>query len=91
MTSLFQDAGAAPFFASIPPFVLLAILGILALWTVAIKGFALWHAARNRQIAWFVVILVVNTLGLLELVYLLAFRKDTQSYAPAAASSAPEA
>lgn len=43
---------------------------------LALKGFALWHAARNSQKYWFIGLLVINTLGILEIVYILWFRKD---------------
>ncbi|MEA2701803.1 MAG: hypothetical protein QOE22_512 [Candidatus Parcubacteria bacterium] len=52
------------------------LIGIIALWTITLKGFALWHAARNYQHYWFVALLVINTFGLLELVYLIRFRSD---------------
>lgn len=71
---------AFPVVALIPPAVLIAAFVLLWIATTAIKAFALWHAARNRQVFWFVALLVLNTLGILELVYLLAFRKDKQSY-----------
>jgi methionyl-tRNA synthetase len=48
----------------------------LAAWTFAIKGYALWHAARNYQRRWFIALLIINTFGLLELVYLVWFRAD---------------
>jgi hypothetical protein len=49
---------------------------------LALKGFALWHAARNYQRIWFVALLVVNTFGFLELVYLLGYRKDKTPTTP---------
>ncbi|MFZ2167905.1 MAG: DUF5652 family protein [Minisyncoccia bacterium] len=55
-------------------FVLMPILMAIVLWTVFIKGYALWHAARNGQKWWFVALLVVNTIGILEIVYLIWFR-----------------
>ncbi|MBU1292450.1 hypothetical protein KJ819_00075 [Patescibacteria group bacterium] len=55
---------------------------IVAVWSLAIKGLALWHAGRNGQKLWFIVLLVINTLGILELVYLLGFRKDKQVLIP---------
>lgn len=48
---------------------------IVAVLVVALKGRALWKAAQNRDKAWFVAILILNTLGLLELFYLLVFSK----------------
>lgn len=77
-----------PSIANIPPLVFIVLLVLLAVWTIVIKAFALWHAARNNQRVWFVALLVLNTLGILELVYLLAFRKDTQSYTVASEASA---
>lgn len=45
-------------------------LFILALAIVALKGYALWNAARRDEKGWFVALLLINTLGVLELVYL---------------------
>ncbi len=64
---------------SLPPAVvpfLLPVILVLVTWTFIWKGLALWHAARNRQIGWFIIILIVNTLGILEIIYLLFFRKN---------------
>lgn len=47
---------------------------IVVLWTIVLKGYALWHAARNGQKKWFIALLIVNTLGILEIVYLIWFR-----------------
>ncbi|HBC91818.1 MAG TPA: hypothetical protein DCZ10_02655 [Pelotomaculum sp.] len=47
-------------------------------WAVIWKGIALWHAARNRQLVWYIAILIVNTVGILEIVYLIFFRKKGQ-------------
>lgn len=45
------------------------------LWTLLWKGIALWRAANLKQRNWFVAILVLNTLGILELAYLFYFAK----------------
>jgi methionyl-tRNA synthetase len=45
-------------------------------WTLILKGFSLWHAARGNQKWWFFFLLIVNTLGILEIIYLIWFRKD---------------
>jgi len=47
----------------------------LALWALAWKGYALWRAAKNDQKYWYIAMLVINLLGLLEIVYLLFFQK----------------
>jgi methionyl-tRNA synthetase len=51
-------------------------LYILISWAAIWKGLALWRAARNKQTAWYIVLLVVNTLGILEIIYLIFFRKN---------------
>lgn len=51
------------------------IVGI-AIWTIAWKGFALWRAAGNKDKGWFIAILILNTLGILEMLYLFAFSKE---------------
>ncbi|TEB13949.1 hypothetical protein Psfp_03299 [Pelotomaculum sp. FP] len=48
-------------------------------WAVIWKGIALWHAVRNRQLAWYIALLIVNTIGILEIVYLIFFRKKDRT------------
>ena len=43
---------------------------LLAAWTLPWKGVAMWKAARRGEVVWFIVFFLVNTLGLLEIVYL---------------------
>ena len=47
----------------------------LLIWVLVWKGMALWKAGRNNQPYWFVALLLVNTVGLLEIVYLAWFQK----------------
>jgi hypothetical protein len=47
----------------------------VVLWSLFWKGMALYRAARNGQKWWFVILLIVNTVGILEIVYLLFFSK----------------
>jgi len=54
--------------------VFFAIFLLVSLWSLAIKGYALWHAAREGQRTWYIALLVVNTFGILELAYLFFFR-----------------
>ncbi len=39
-------------------------------WSSFWKGWALWKAAGKRQLVWFIILLLVNTLGLLEIAYI---------------------
>lgn len=43
---------------------------ILMIWGLFWKGLALWHSARRAQPWWFLALLVINTVGILEIVYL---------------------
>ena len=45
---------------------------------ILLKGLALWRASRNGQRVWFWVLLFVNTLGVLEIIYLLAVKEDKE-------------
>lgn len=60
------------------PFTSLLLLGpflvIFAIVEIVLKGYALWFSARRGQKVWFIVLLVVNTLGILPLIYLLINR-----------------
>lgn len=53
------------------------ILLLAVAWTLPWKGMALWRSARRAEKVWFVVFLLVNTLGLLEIVYLFAIARRT--------------
>jgi len=45
------------------------IIVALIVWSFVWKGLALWKAASLRQKWWFIAILVINTLGILEIIY----------------------
>jgi len=47
----------------------------LSIWTVIWKGLALWKSAHNKQMRWFVFLLVLNTAGILEIIYIIWFQK----------------
>lgn len=51
-------------------FTILAIA--LMLWTLPWKGWALWIAAKNNHKWWFIALLLVNTLAILEIIYIFA-------------------
>ena len=56
------------------PWVALGV-AVLAIWTIAWKGVALWKAAESQSKPWFVVLLLVNTVGILEIIYVFYFSK----------------
>lgn len=51
-------------------------LGIFILWTLPWKGVALWKAATNKKKSWFVALLILNTLAILEILYIFVFSKE---------------
>jgi len=62
--------GAFPAF----PFLRLILIP-LVIWTIAWKGWALWKSARAGNKGWFIVLLIVNTLGILDILYIYIFSK----------------
>ncbi len=49
-----------------------------AIWSLVWKGLALWKAARVGSVHWFVALLLVNTLGILEILYIYVFSKASK-------------
>lgn len=64
-------------FSSVPPGIV-TLFVLLAIWSIIWKGIALWKAARNGSKAWYVVMLIVNTMGILEIVYIFFFSRKKQ-------------
>lgn len=48
---------------------------LVALWVLPWKGIALWRAARNGDKIWFVIIFLLNTLAVLEIIYIFVFSR----------------
>jgi len=48
----------------------------ILIWSVIWKGISLWKCGRNNQIRWFVALLVINTVGILEIIYVVWFQRD---------------
>lgn len=46
------------------------IIVLAALWTLPWKGYALWRAARIGDTWWFVALLILNTLAILDIIYI---------------------
>ncbi|MFH1575885.1 MAG: DUF5652 family protein [Candidatus Nealsonbacteria bacterium] len=50
-------------------------LYLVLLWVLPWKGVALWKAAKNGHKKWFIALFLVNTLALLEIIYIFYFSK----------------
>ena len=48
----------------------------MTLWSIPWKGWALWTAARKGSKNWFIALLVINTLGILDILYIYVFSKS---------------
>lgn len=55
-----------------------ALVGVAVLWDLIWKGFALWNAARSDKTGWFIALIVLNTVGVLPIIYLLFFKSDRE-------------
>jgi methionyl-tRNA synthetase len=53
------------------------VLFIVVLWSLVWKGMALWKAARQENKVWFVVLLLVNIVGILDILYLYVFSRKS--------------
>lgn len=45
----------------------------LYVWSIIWKGLGLWRSAHAKQQYWFIAILILNTVGILEIIYLFRF------------------
>jgi methionyl-tRNA synthetase len=64
-------------------------LGLLVIWELAWKGVALWKSAKNNQTWWFVFIMIINSIGVLPIIYLLFFKKKVSASAGAVSARKP--
>ncbi|OGD61845.1 hypothetical protein A2160_00950 [Candidatus Beckwithbacteria bacterium RBG_13_42_9] len=69
MALLPQDLSQLPAFLDSPWFIAALV------WSMFWKGLALWHAAGRKQKIWFIILLVLNTFGILEIIYLVFVAK----------------
>lgn len=45
----------------------------LLAWSFFWKGWALWKAAKNDSKPWFIALLLINTVGILDILYIYVF------------------
>lgn len=61
-------------FSSLPEWFLPVML-VLVVWTFVWKGLGMWHAARKKNVTWFVILMLFNTVGILDMIYLFGIAK----------------
>jgi len=48
---------------------------LLTIWSLFWKGWALWKSANKKQLIWFIILLMINTVGILEILYIFYFNR----------------
>lgn len=54
------------------------VIAVLIAWSLAWKGLALWRASHREEKGWFIALLVLNTVGILDILYLYVFSKKKE-------------
>jgi hypothetical protein len=47
----------------------------LIIWAMVWKGIALWRAARLKQVGWYIALIIINSIGIFEIIYLIVTRE----------------
>jgi len=50
---------------------LIPVIIVVAIWDTVWKLIAMWRAAQNKHLAWFICIFIFNTIGILPIIYIL--------------------
>jgi len=50
---------------------LIPVIIVAAIWDTVWKLIAMWRAAQNKHLAWFICIFIFNTIGILPIIYIL--------------------
>lgn len=58
---------------------LVVFLVVLAVWSAIWRGVGLWHAARRGHKGWFIALLLINTFGILEIIYIFLIARRRQA------------
>ena len=53
------------------------LIVILTLWTIPWKIYALWTAVKHNHRKWFVALIILNTVGILEIFYIFKIAKKS--------------
>ncbi len=53
---------------------------LLVAWTLIWKGLSMWRAARRGENIWFIIFLILNTFGILEIIYYFLIAKADKKH-----------
>ncbi len=77
-TQMFDTVGSWSHLG-LTPFVGMASFAVLiialTIWSMVWKGWAMWVAARQKEKFWFILFLLINTAGILEMIYIFFIAK----------------
>ena len=59
----------------IPTWLFVAII----IWSVVWKLLAFWKSARKNHVVWFIIFAIVNTVGILEILYIYIFSESNKN------------
>lgn len=65
-------------FDPITSYMVMMVFILLLIWSLAWKGVALWKAGRNNDLAWFIILFLINTAGILDILYIVIIGKREQ-------------
>ncbi len=51
------------------------VLVLIMVWVLPWKGYAMWLAVKSNHRNWFIVLLVLNTLAILDIIYIFFINK----------------
>lgn len=57
------------------PFMVIVFVTLVVM-DVILRGLSLWRAARANQTAWFIALMILNTMSILPIIYLCFFAED---------------
>ena len=50
---------------------LIPLIILVVIWDTVLKILGMWRAAQRKELLWFVLIAIINTAGILPLIYLI--------------------
>ena len=77
MNQIFSQIFLDQYIASNPQLIpyLSFLFAVLLVWSLVWKGLALWKSAQLGKKWWFTAMLLINTIGILEILYIFVFSK----------------
>ncbi len=60
------------------------LIYLLIAWETAWTGIAMWKSVKNKHLVWFIVFLVINLIGIPEIIYIIIDSNKKRKKKPAA-------